>query len=212
MFSQPAQRLGYFGGSFDPPHLGHLAVARTAMDTFSLDHVLLVPTGRQPLKPEGASAGYADRLAMVELLCQADPRLHASTLEAPVVLPGEEKPAANYTIDTLVRVHNASPETALFVIVGADAFHELPRWRSPELLLTLAEWIVVTRPHHAAGPAALLLPPLTETERLRVHYLSNVDEPASATAVRHALSRNEDCTGLLTHEVLSYIREHELYR
>ncbi len=77
-------RLGYFGGSFDPPHLGHLAVARAAADAFALDRVLFVPTAHQPLKPTGATASYADRLAMVSLLCADDPRLAASDLEAPL--------------------------------------------------------------------------------------------------------------------------------
>jgi nicotinate-nucleotide adenylyltransferase len=208
MLSQQAQRVGYFGGSFDPPHLGHLAVARAAADRFALDRVLLVPTGRQPLKPEGAVASFGDRLAMVQLLCQADQRLHASYLEAPVQTGGGFTP--NYTVDTLDRLRDEESGAELFVIVGADAFHQLPQWRSPERLLTLAEWIVVTRPRHAAD--AVELPPLTDEQRQRVHLLSDVDEPASATAVRLALTRHEDCAGLLAPEVLAYIREHHLYR
>jgi nicotinate-nucleotide adenylyltransferase len=209
MLSQRTQRLGYFGGSFDPPHLGHLAVARAAADRFSLDRVLMVPTGHQPLKPEGAVASYNDRLAMVELLCKADARLNASSLEAPVTtVAGEFAP--NYTVDTLVRLRDEQPGAEIFVIVGADAFHELPRWRSPERLLTLAEWIVVTRPRHAVE--AVQLPQLSSEERLRVHLLTEVDEPASATAVRLALARHEDSAGLLAPEVLAYIREHNLYR
>lgn len=207
MLSQRAKRLGYFGGSFDPPHRGHLAVARAAADRFSLDSVLLVPTGRQPLKPEGAVASYDDRLAMVELLCKGDARLQASRLEAPAAAGG----APNYTVDTLARLKEEQPESELFVIVGADAFHQLPRWRSPERLLTLADWIVVTRPRHAAEAGSLQLPPLSDAARGRVHLLSSVDEPASATAAREALARGEDYDGL-TPEVLGYIREHDLYR
>jgi nicotinate-nucleotide adenylyltransferase len=210
MLSRQAQRLGYFGGSFDPPHLGHLAVARAAADRFALDSVLMVPTGHQPLKPEGAVANFDDRLAMVELLCQADTRLRASSLEAPVSTGSGGGFAPNYTVDTLVRLQDEEPGAELFVIVGADAFHQLPLWRSPERLLTLAEWIVVTRPRHAIE--AVQLPPLNVEQRRRVHLLSNVDEPASATAVRLALSRHKDCAGLLAPEVLAYIREHNLYR
>ncbi|QMV18761.1 nicotinate (nicotinamide) nucleotide adenylyltransferase [Granulicella sp. 5B5] len=206
-------RLGYFGGSFDPPHLGHLAVARAAADSFALDHVLLVPTASQPLKPDGAVASYRDRLAMVSLLCRYDPRLEASNLEAPVT-----PPAPNYTIDTLTRLHAMQPDAQLFVIVGVDAFHELPRWRAPDQLLSIADWIVVTRPHllndghyplkSASTPR---LPPLTALQRAHVHQLTAIDHPASATAVRRDLALGRPCDGLLASEVFSYIRDHHLY-
>lgn len=206
-------RLGYFGGSFDPPHLGHLAVAITAADSFALDRVLLVPTASQPLKPEGAIASYQDRLAMVDLLCHADPRLQASDLEAPLT-----PPTHNYTIDTLTRLSNAMTNVKLFVIVGADAFHELPRWRSPTELLTLADWIVVARPHnihngHAAltPPEESRLPPLTPLQRSRVHLLATVDHPASATVIRERLSHGQSCETLLSRDVSDYIRAHGLY-
>src|ERR1700734_1006739 len=89
-------RVGFFGGSFDPPHLGHLAVARAAAQAFALDTVLLAPTAHQPLKPHGADAPFEDRLAMVRLLCAGQPGLEASELEAPT-----EAISPNYTIDTL---------------------------------------------------------------------------------------------------------------
>ena len=199
-------RLGYFGGSFDPPHLGHLAVARAAADAFALDRVLLVPTASQPLKPAGAHAPYADRLAMVELLCAADPRLQACDLEQP---NGGAAAMPNYTVDSLRRLHRDEPDAALYVIVGADAFLELPRWRAPVELLSLAEWIVVTRPS-LSGAGELRLPPLTATQCARVHPLTSVDEPASATAVRAELARG-DCAGSLPPDILAYIRSHGLY-
>ena len=198
-------RLGYFGGSFDPPHLGHLAVARAAADIYALDRVLLVPTAQQPLKPKGATASYADRLAMVKLLCEGDPRLQASEIEAPT-LP----PRPNYTIDTLRRLQAEQPDTKLFVIVGADAFHELLLWREPGSLLSIAEWIVVTRPHAATEEQGL--PPLTPAQRDRVHQLNTLEHPASATAIRSQLSEGTDCAGMLSTALLAYIREHHLYR
>jgi len=200
-------RLGYFGGSFDPPHLGHLAVACAAADRFALDRVLLTPTARQPLKPAGASADYAARLAMVERLCQLDPRLEACTLEAP-----QPDGQPNFTIDTLEQLAQAEPETQLFVLVGADAFRELPRWRAPRRLLALAQWIVVARPSlTAAAGHTDLLPPLTPAERARVHLLDTLDHPAAATRIRELLAQGSDCAGLLPPSVLDYIRAHHLY-
>jgi nicotinate-nucleotide adenylyltransferase len=200
-------RLGYFGGTFDPPHLGHLAVAQAAADAFDLGRVLMVPTGVQPLRPVTPLAPFADRLAMVSLLCRHDPRLHAAALEAP-----GNSPLPNYTVDTLQRLLAEEPAADLFVIVGADAFHSLPLWRSPEVLLTLAQWIVVTRPRLTA----LELPPLTPPQRERVHLLQTLDNPASASAVRAALAsrdpaRRADLDSLLSPDVLAYIRAQGLY-
>ncbi len=92
-------RIGYFGGSFDPPHRGHLAVARLARDRFGLDRVLLAPTARQPLKPGGPEAPWPDRLRMTELLCLGEPGLEASAIDGP-----RPDGAPNYTVDTLRRL------------------------------------------------------------------------------------------------------------
>jgi nicotinate-nucleotide adenylyltransferase len=205
-------RLGYFGGTFDPPHLGHLAVAQAAADAFDLDRVLMVPTGVQPLRPVSPLAPFADRLAMVSLLCKQYPRLQPAALEAP-----RNPPVPNYTVDTLERLLADEPQAEttpeLFVIVGADAFQSVPQWRSPERLLSMAQWIVVTRPRLTA----LELPPLTQQQRERVHLLETLDNPASASAVRAALAsrdpaRTADLASLLAPAVLAYIREHGLYQ
>lgn len=203
-------RTGFFGGSFDPPHLGHLAVARAAAAAFLLDRVLFVPTARQPLKPDGATAPYPDRLAMVSLLCDlqpADTTLHfePSALEAP--LPNT---APNYTVDTLTRLRNSIASTdSLFAIIGADAFLGLPRWHSPDALFTLAEWIVVSRP--GFSPSQIDALALTPTQMQQVHVLDGIHEPATATSIRTELLNGSDCIGLLPASILHYIRAHHLY-
>lgn len=101
-------RLGYFGGSFDPPHRAHLLAAELARQQFSLDRVLLAPTGRQPFKTGGAQAPFADRLHMVGLLCEGHPGLEASAIDGP--LPGGEP---NYTVDTLRRLRASLPTSQL---------------------------------------------------------------------------------------------------
>jgi nicotinate-nucleotide adenylyltransferase len=203
-------RIGFFGGSFDPPHLGHLAVARAAAEAFALDRILFAPTAHQPLKPDGAAASFQDRLAMVSLLCDLQPanaRAHfePSWLDAP--LPDG---SPNYTVNTLSTLRTVSSvDDTLFVLIGADAFLGLPRWKSSETLLDLAEWIVVSRPGVS----------LQELERLhlrpeqlrRVHLLEHLHETASATDVRSLLSAGSDCEGLLPVSVLNYIRAHHLY-
>ncbi len=206
-------RLGYFGGSFDPPHLGHLALARAAADSFALDEVLFVPTGRQPLKPIGPVASFRDRLAMVEILCRGQreagsgelPRFKAAAIEAP--LPGG---SPNYTVDTLTRLRaDLDSGDPIFVVVGADAFRDLRRWREPDRLLALADWVVVSRPGFSMRQLDTLA--LTPPQRGRVHLLEGVAEPASATRIREQLSSGSDCEGLLSAAVLDYIRDHRLY-
>jgi len=200
-------RIGFFGGSFDPPHLGHLAVGRAAADAFSLERVLFAPTGRQPLKPDGASASFEDRLSMVSLLCElqsanARSRFETSTLEAP---RADGKP--NYTVDTLLALRGqCSIDDSLFVLIGADAFLGLPAWKSPDRLLNLAEWIVASRP-------GVALPELHELDLTpeRVHLLEYVHEPASATDIRALLKADSDCADLLPPSILHYIHAHHLY-
>ena len=203
-------RIGFFGGSFDPPHLGHLGVGHAAAEAFSLDRILFAPTGRQPLKTNGASASFGDRLAMVSLLCELQPASRELRFEA----SGADAPHAdgspNYTVDTLLELRgNCSPDDSLFVIVGADAFLDLRRWRAPDRLLELAEWIVVSRPGISLQGLENLN--LTSAQLSRVHLLEEVHEPASATDIRELLRAGSDCSGLLPGSILNYIRAHHLY-
>jgi nicotinate-nucleotide adenylyltransferase len=198
-------RIGFFGGSFDPPHRGHLIVAQSAAAAFGLERVLLAPTARQPLKPDGATASYADRLEMVRLLCEGYAGLEDSALDAPTP---DDLP--NFTVDTLMRLGaEIAADDEVFVIVGADAFLNLRRWRSPDRLLSLANWIVVTRPGTTLKQLEGLR--LSDAQRKRVHLLGGIAEEVSATTIREALREHRDCFGLLPAEVLDYIVSHHLY-
>ena len=137
-------RVALFGGSFDPPHHGHLAIATAAADALRLDSVLFAPVGRQPLKLDGTVTSFEDRLAMVKLACLEDPRFMVSEIDAPRAdgLP-------NYTVDTLSELARRMPGAKLFNLVGADSFLSLPKWHEAQRLLELAEWIVVSRPGFA---------------------------------------------------------------
>ena len=199
------RRIGYFGGSFDPPHLGHLTVAREVRDRLGLDEVWLAPTGRQPLKPDGPAAAFADRLRMTALLCAGERGLTASDVDQP---RADGKP--NYTVDTLRRLKEKLPaETEIFAIVGADALLSLPQWRGVAELFTLAEWVVVSRPGFALEAAEQLA--LTAAQRARLHFVKGVADPTSATKLRAWLRTGKPCEDLLSPEVLRYIREHGLY-
>ena len=210
-------RVAFFGGTFDPIHRGHLAVASAAAAAFALDRVLFAPTGRQPLKSEPATASFADRMAMT-VLALTDPATRnlkpetcnftVSNLDAP--RPGG---APNYTVDTLAALAREYPAASLFILTGADSFLTLRNWRSPDQLLALAEWIVVSRPDFPLTPEFLTRPEfaLTPDQRARIHLLTTVHEDVSATGLRHRLQAGEPCPGLLP-PVAAYIQTHHLYR
>lgn len=198
-------RVGLFGGTFDPPHRGHFAVANAVRERFALDRVLLAPAAVQPLKPGGAQASFAQRLRMVELLCEGHAGLEASAIDGP-----QPDGAPNFTIDTLRRLRATLPAAAeIFVIVGADAFLGLRRWKDPDDLLREAHWIVVSRPGFDLRAFDALA--LTPAQLARVQVLDDFANPVSATEVRERLHDNDEATSLVPPQVLDYIRAQHLY-
>lgn len=207
-------RIAFFGGTFDPIHRGHLAIASGAADAFALDQVLFAPVGLQPLKSGLQAASFADRLAMTTLgvADAADPRFTVSSIDQP--RPGG---TPNYTIDTLTALKEQLPACRLFVLTGADSFLTLRQWRSSSQLLDLAEWIVVSRPEFPLDHGFLDLPQfaplaLTPAQRSRIHLLPSVHEEVSATELRRRLRLGDPCSGLLPPAVAEYIQSHHLYR
>ncbi len=191
-------KLGIFGGTFDPVHRGHIAVATAAAKRFDLDRVLLIPSGLPPHKQTPVGAPYEDRYHMVELACCGVARLEPSRLEAP---DGDSQP--DYSIDTIERVRaGLAPGDELFFIIGADAFAEIRLWWHWQEVVRRVEFIVVSRPGAASGEA----PPET-----RVRWLEDVQVPASSTEIRERLRKGEELGDWLPPAVLSYIREQGLY-
>ena len=223
-------RIAFFGGSFDPPHCGHIAIAVAAADRLLLDRVLVAPVGSQPLKGGQSTASYADRLAMVRLACDADPRLEASDLDAP-------KPDGqhNYTYETLVglkqQLAQSQPDAKLFCLLGADSFHTLGKWHRSKELMLLCDFIVAARPGHDLQELADRLPVgvevVSQVEHagmVEVHlrgdagtstlYLMlDLQEDVSATALREALADGDarSSGAMLPPDVAAYIRAHGLY-
>jgi nicotinate-nucleotide adenylyltransferase len=198
-------RVALFGGSFDPPHHGHLAIATAAADAFRLDAVLFAPAGRQPTKLDGRMSSFKDRLAMVKLACAGDPRFTASEIDAP-----HADGTQNYTVETLSELALKMPDATLFNLAGADSFLDLPKWREPERLLELAEWIVVSRPGFPIGSLSSL--GMDAHQQSRVHLLEDVHEDTAATGLRERLEMGDPCIDLITPSVLNYIQSHHLYR
>src|SRR5579871_2497086 len=175
------RRLAFFGGTFDPPHRGHLAIARAAQRALNLDAVLFVPVGAQPLEPQGSTASFEDRVAMTRLALEGDPTFLVSLADAP---NPTGKP--NYTIDTLAAIRTDLPfDAELFCLLGADSFLGLRRWHRGAEIPFAAPLIVASRPGQSLDDLAAILPagvtisqqelPITKpaADDLRVYTLRN---------------------------------------
>jgi nicotinate-nucleotide adenylyltransferase len=220
-------RIAFFGGTFDPPHCGHIAIARAAIQRLELDQVLVAPVGTQPLKGGSAHSSFADRMAMVRLAVAAEPRLTASDVDAP--LPDGQP---NYTFDTLQRLRRRlQPSDTLFCLLGADSFLTLNRWHRCSELLLLCDFIVAGRPGFSLRQINSALPDgMMNTGEHRgpeytrfslsgpsgqssaVFLLPDLDKDISATEIRAALAEGSEQQTLLAPAVADYIRSHGLYR
>lgn len=129
-------RIGVFGGTFDPVHVGHLSIAQAALECVPLDRIIFVPARRSPLKERGPFAPEADRLAMLRLATAGEPRFAVSTAEL-------DRPGASYTVDTLEQL---AGEGELYLVIGADAARDFDRWQRAERIRELATLLVASRP------------------------------------------------------------------
>ncbi|MHB1938039.1 MAG: nicotinate (nicotinamide) nucleotide adenylyltransferase [Acidobacteriaceae bacterium] len=234
------RRIAFFGGSFDPPHRGHLAIATAAADLFALDQVLFAPAARQPLKGKYQATDFLHRYTMTALATQTDPRFVPSLLDAPQIGAADQT-RPNYTVETLGRLRAslaAEPgPTALFTLLGADSWLDIGRWFQAARLLALSDWIVAARPGFSLAAAEAALPPEVKAEHgcssnhtatdrptcdlmlhhsdsttTRVWFLPRLNEDISATELRAALDQGRVDRDLLPAPVWDYIAKTQIYR
>ena len=201
-------RRGLFGGSFDPIHLGHLAVARAALAELGLEQVVFLPTARPPHKPEREFAPALSRYAMAEIALLDEPAFVVSDAEL-----AADRPV--YTIETLARFRAESPADELVLIVGADSLASFDTWRSWEEILASTELGVVVRPGWEwKRVAPTLAPPLAGAiARARLRWVRSVAHPASATEIRRLLRGGERLPdGWIDPRVLAFTSKYSLYR
>jgi nicotinate-nucleotide adenylyltransferase len=140
-------RLGLFGGTFDPIHMGHLILADACREACALDRVWFVVAGAPPHKP-GDRTSVADRLEMVRIAIAGHPAFEVSELET-------RRPGPHYSVETLEEVRRQRPEDELFFLIGADSLADLPHWREPERIVSMATVVVVDRPGVELGLSSL---------------------------------------------------------
>ncbi len=199
-----AERLGIFGGSFNPVHTGHLVMAQDAIDHFGLHKVLWIPAAQPPHKTSLAPA--EDRLEMLRLAVQGDARYEVSDEEV-------ARGGVSFTVDTVERLRARRPEAELHLVIGGDTLRELHTWKDIGRLLTLCRVVTVARPGFSADsidPALLRLPdpwPRTLLANVITGHLVEI----SASDIRQRISRRQSIRYLVPESVERYIRERGLY-
>jgi len=196
-------RIGILGGTFNPPHLGHLICAQEALIQLRLDRVVLMPAGQPPHKPRlPGDPGALHRLELCRRAAQGDPRLQVSALEV-------DRAGPSYTVDTLQELHSKTPDNELFLIVGGDVAAGLPSWREPERVLSLATLAVAARRGTTRESIDASLAGLKGGERAEFFRMPRVG--ISSTDIRRRVQTQEPIKYLVPDPVASYIDEHRLY-
>jgi nicotinate-nucleotide adenylyltransferase len=191
------KRLGIFGGTFDPPHNAHVALARAALDEFRLDALHWIPAG-QPWQKTRTITAAAHREAMVRATIEGEPRFVLDRIEL-------ERDGPSYTLDTVHSLREQYPDTQLFLVIGADQYAGLHTWRDWQELLGLVTLAVANRP----GPMPAVNAEVLRT-RHRVVPLPMLD--ISATGIRVRVARGQSIDSLVPPAVARYIQTHALYR
>jgi nicotinate-nucleotide adenylyltransferase len=195
-------RLGILGGTFNPPHHGHLICAQDAFLHLELDQVLLMPARIPPHKPVEDEPGPEHRLELCRLAVQGDPHIGVSALEI-------ERDGPSYTVDTLRALHTQTPDNELFLIVGGDVAAGLPRWREPEGVLSLATLAVAKRRGTARSSVAAALAGIPGGERARFFRMTRIG--ISSTEIRRRVRIEQPIRYLVPDGVAHYIEQHHLY-
>ena len=191
-------RLALFGGSFDPPHIGHLLVALDAAEQLALDRIVFVPAATQPLKVGRTVASAEQRVAMVRLMVEGDQRLEVSTVEV-------DRAGLSFTVDTLTHFAERQPRDTRYLLLGDDVLASFGQWKEPKRILELAQVVLLER----EGQRSVLPPAMegADVQRLRTRRID-----VSSTEIRERIRAGKSVRGMVTDGVAEYIGRAGLYR
>ena len=199
------QRLGIFGGSFNPPHKGHIYIAQEAMRAAALDKVIFIPCGNPPHKDAGSMASAEDRFEMTRLAIKGNADFEISDIEI-------KESGFSFTAKTLKKLSSIYPKSKLCFIVGSDSFCDLDGWYHPEEIFKMAEIVVVNR-----GGTDLL--PIDEKAKdYKQKYNAVISETdivpmeISSSQIRTKISCGDDTSKLIEADVLDYIKKFDVYK
>jgi nicotinate-nucleotide adenylyltransferase len=191
-------RYALFGGTFDPPHVGHLLVASDAFEALDLDRLLFIPAAAQPLKMGAVAAAAEARLAMTRLLAGSDSRFEVDPIEI-------HRDGLSFTVDTLAAFAERHPGVRPWLLVGTDVLATFHQWREPERVARLARLAVVRRATDDAGPETAAVP-------ADAKYLTTRRVDVSSTEIRSRVRAGRSIRGFVPEAVAAYIASAGLYR
>ena len=200
-------RLGIFGGTFDPIHLGHLILAEQCRDACGLDRVLFVPAGRPPHKQKRRVTSGKLRKEMVELAISGNPNFSVSAIEL-------DRDEPSYSANTLGELAKQNPDAELFLLIGSDSLHHLPHWYQPKRIISLATPVIGTRP----GSELPNLRPLqdllgaADTEEIQQHLVEVPLVHISSSLIRGRTAVGKSIRYLVPRAVECFIETNKLYR
>lgn len=200
------KRIGIMGGTFNPIHKGHLALAQAAMEEFVLDKVIFIPAGMPPHKKPGEVIDKEHRYNMVKMAIKRIPKFSISRIEL-------DRKGISYAVDTFYELKQIyGEEIKLFYIMGLDSINEILEWRKPLELFKLSEFIVSTRPGTRIRTFKRLVkfPPL-QKEVDKIHLIE-LKENVSSSEIRERLKSGKSVKGLLPRSVENYINKRDLYK
>jgi nicotinate-nucleotide adenylyltransferase len=195
-------RLGIFGGSFDPVHNAHLAIARACQQQARLDEVWFTPTAIQPLKQQGPRATDAHRLEMLRLAIRDEPSWRVCSIEI-------DRGGFSYTVDTLRQIHEELPNADLFFLIGADALQDVAKWREPREIFRMATPLVVCRAGQPSPDFNRLKVLCTADSQPQLIEMPAMDVSSSDIRRRTATGKSDD--DIVPHAVAEFITQHRLY-
>lgn len=198
----PLERLGLFGGTFNPPHLGHLILAETALEDLKLDRVFFVPAGSPPHKANRPLATPEHRLVMVQLATVGNDRFVVSSVDM-------DRPGPHYTNDMVQIFQDFYPNAEIFFLMGSDSLRDLLSWQQPEELIQMAKLVVMQRPEIYPDLTTLtrVMPGLLE----RVYFLNAPEIEIASSVIVQMLKKNQSVRYRVPQAVLRYLTEHQLY-
>lgn len=196
------QRTGIMGGTFDPVHAGHIAVARSVADQLELDRVLFMPAGNPHFKIGQDVSPVEDRVEMVRLAIEGVPGFELDLREV-------RRPGVTYTADTLEEMSSECPATDLFFIVGTDSALTLPKWKDSGKIASLCTVVVAKRPGERTDQAAAALD--SSSEHFKAVYLDVPQVDVSSTMVRDMAAAGKSLAGIVPEKVEAYIEAAGLY-
>ena len=196
-------RIGLFGGTFDPVHSGHIALAKRVTEDFSLDRLIFIPAGNPPHKQKNEITSAAHRIKMVRLVAENEPKFAVSDYE-------EKSETPNYSYLTISHFKKVFPDDEIFFLIGGDSFRNLPEWKNYRTLLALCTFIVVPRP--GVEKCDYLEKFHGDEVPPRVFFLKDFSYDLSSTEVRKCFAQGENAEGKVPKAVHTYILKNQLYQ